>query len=61
MTKQVTPVVSHFEKVLITAVRVRELHRGARPLVNIKAKPALIANAEIDAGKIGREYLLRVK
>jgi|DEB19_MinimDraft_3_1074340.scaffolds.fasta_scaffold34074_2 DNA-directed RNA polymerase subunit K/omega len=61
MTKQVTPVVSHFERVLITAVRVRELHRGARPLVNINAKPPITANAEIDAGKIGREYLLRVK
>jgi DNA-directed RNA polymerase subunit K/omega len=61
MTKQVTPVVSHFERVLITAVRVRELTRGARPMLNIKGKPVSIANAEIDAGKIGREYLLRVK
>ena len=51
-----------FELCLIMSVRVRELRAGAMPKVQARgAGPSVTAMMEIEQGKIGREYLAKVK
>jgi DNA-directed RNA polymerase subunit omega len=48
-----------YDLVLIAARRARELKRGWRPLVQCDNDVLVTALREIEAGKIGREYLLK--
>lgn len=50
-----------YDMILIAARRARELSSGHwDPLVDVKgAKPVSVALAEIEQGKIGREYLAK--
>jgi DNA-directed RNA polymerase subunit omega len=57
----VAQVGNRFDLVLIAAIRSRELKRGHRPLVTSKNGPNITALREIEAGKIGREYLLKLQ
>lgn len=54
---------NRFDLVLIASMRVRELRNGHRPLVPVD--PALgyrsVALTEIQAGKVGPEYLKRLQ
>lgn len=50
---------SRYDLVLIGARRARELNRGWRPLVDDKNSIVVTAIREIEAGKIGRDYLLK--
>ena len=52
---------SRFDLVLVAALRVRELKRGHRSLLNTKAGPMVTALEEIEAGLVGREYLKRIR
>lgn len=51
---------NRYDLVLIASQRVRELSNGALPKVPGKRSKAVTALKEIEAGKIGREYLKRV-
>ena len=57
----VTQVGNRFDLVLIAAIRSRELKRGHMPLVPSKNGPNVTALREIEAGKIGREYLEKLR
>ena len=48
-----------YDLVLIAARRARELKRGWRPLVQCNNDVLVTALREIEAGKIGRDYLLK--
>jgi DNA-directed RNA polymerase subunit omega len=48
-----------YDLVLIAARRVRELKRGWHPLVSCKNDLPVTALREIEAGLIGRDYLLK--
>ncbi len=48
-----------YDLVLIAARRARELKRGWRPLVQCDNDVLVTALREIEAGKIGRDYLLK--
>jgi DNA-directed RNA polymerase subunit omega len=48
-----------YDLVLIAARRARELNRGWRPLVKSKNDVVVTALREIEAGLIGRDYLLK--
>ncbi len=50
---------SKYDLVLIAARRARELNRGWRPLVDSKNSLGVTALREIEAGMIGRDYLLK--
>lgn len=50
---------NQYDLVLIAARRVRELKRGWLPTVQCKNDLAVTAIREIEAGKIGRDYLLK--
>jgi DNA-directed RNA polymerase subunit omega len=50
-----------YEMILIAAVRARELKRGDARLVAKENKALVTALREIEEGKIGREYLRKVK
>lgn len=50
---------SQYDLVLIAARRVRELKRGWLPTVQCKNDFVVTAIREIEAGKIGRDYLLK--
>jgi DNA-directed RNA polymerase subunit omega len=52
---------NRYEMVLIAAVRSRELKRGDARKVAKENKPLVTALREIEEGKIGREYLKKVK
>jgi DNA-directed RNA polymerase subunit omega len=52
---------NRFDLVLIAAIRSRELKRGHLPLVPSKNGPNVTALREIEAGKIGRDYLLKLR
>jgi DNA-directed RNA polymerase omega subunit len=47
---------NRFDMIIVAAKRVRELNRGATPMVPSKSKPAVTALLEIAAGKIGKNY-----
>lgn len=51
---------NRFDLVLIASMRSRELQRGHMPMATKKGGPNLTALREIEEGKIGREYLLRL-
>jgi DNA-directed RNA polymerase omega subunit len=53
---------SRFDLVLIASTRVRELKRGAMPLVenNNGSTAAVLALKEIEEGKIGRDHLRKI-
>lgn len=52
---------NRYDLILIASQRARELKRGHRPHINTKFKPIITALNEIEQGKIGREYLLKIK
>lgn len=49
---------NRYDMVLIAARRVRELHRGDAPKVNFTNDPGVLALLEIEAGHVGRDYLM---
>ena len=51
--------VGRYDLILIGARRARELTRGWRPMVKGTNGPVVTALHEIEAGHIGREYLLK--
>jgi len=63
MSDEIVPIVSQFDRVLVGAQRVRELKRGAEPLIELPGKPKAMAVAveEMYHGKIGLEYLAKIK
>lgn len=50
---------SKYDLVLVAARRARELNRGWKPLVKSSNGIPVTALREIEAGLIGREYLLK--
>ena len=52
---------NRYELVLIASIRARELKRGYKPLIDTNNKPIVTALNEIEQGKIGIEYLKKVK
>jgi DNA-directed RNA polymerase subunit omega len=52
---------NRYDLVLIASVRARELKRGYKPLIDTNNKPIVTALNEIEQGKIGIEYLKKVK
>lgn len=50
---------NRYDMVLIASRRARELSRGWRPLVSGNNGTVVTALNEIEAGKIGRDYLLK--
>ena len=50
---------SRYDLVLVASRRCRELNRGWKPLVITNHGSVVTALMEIEAGKIGREYLLK--
>jgi len=54
---------NRFDLVLVASARVRELRRGARPLVDNTngSNPIVLALKEVEQGKVGREYLRKVR
>ena len=55
----VAAVGNRYDLVLIASRRARELSRGDAALVLSRHGPVLTALKEIEAGKVGREYLLK--
>lgn len=55
-TKQVG---SKYDLVLIASRRARELNRGWRPMLDSHNGPGVTALREIEAGLVGRDYLLK--
>jgi DNA-directed RNA polymerase subunit omega len=53
---------SRFDLVLVAAIRVRELKRGYKPLLNNKTTNGYTVTAlsEIEAGLVGRDYLKKI-
>ena len=54
---------NRFALVLVAAIRARELKRGSRPLVDNanKTTPNVLALKEIQEGKIGFDYLRKIR
>jgi DNA-directed RNA polymerase subunit omega len=52
-----------FNLVLVAGIRTRELRRGAKPLVeNLNGStPVIVALKEIENGKIGADYLKKIR
>jgi DNA-directed RNA polymerase subunit omega len=50
-----------FNLVLIASIRTRELKRGHLPLVISKNGPIMTALQEIEEGKVGSDYLLKLR
>ena len=48
-----------YDLILIAARRARELHKGWRPLVQSDNSAVVTALREVEAGKVGRDYLLK--
>jgi DNA-directed RNA polymerase subunit omega len=56
----VNQVGNRFDLVLIASRRVRELRNGWKPMVEVKeSQPVVVALREVEAGLVGREYLLK--
>lgn len=58
--KAVNQVGNRYDLILIASHRVRELRRGHQPKITTKNGPMLTALAEIEEGKVGRDYLKRL-
>lgn len=54
---------NRFNLVLVAAARTRELRKGSRPLVDNSnnSTPIVTALKEIEQGKVGIEYLKKVR
>ncbi len=52
---------NRYDLVLIASIRARELRRGYKPLVETNNTPIVTALNEIEKGKIGIDYLKKVK
>ena len=54
---------NRFDLVLVASARVREIRRGARALVDNSnnSSPTVLSLKEIEQGKVGREYLRKVR
>jgi len=54
---------NRFNLVLVASQRVRELRRGSRPLVDNSnnSHPVVLALKEIEQGKVGIEYLNKIR
>ena len=52
---------NRYDLVLVASIRARELTRGHMPLVSKKGGPIVTALREIEEGKVGRDYLLKLK
>lgn len=52
---------NRYDLVLVAASRVRELRTKYIPLVQTKSGPIVTALEEIEAGKVGREQLLKLR
>lgn len=52
---------NRFDLILIASQRARELKRGDMPRVASKNGPNITALREIEEGKVGREYLEKLK
>jgi len=52
---------NRYDLVLIASIRARELNSGYKPLIGTNNKPIVTALNEIEQGKIGIEYLKKVK
>ena len=50
---------NRYDLILIASRRARELSRGDAPLVRSRRGPVVTALNEIEAGRIGRSYLLK--
>lgn len=50
-----------YDLILIASLRARELRRGDMPLITKKGTPNVTALREIEEGKIGREYLEKLR
>jgi DNA-directed RNA polymerase subunit omega len=57
----VAQVGNRFDLVLIASIRSRELTKGHMPLVSSTNGSNITALREIEAGKIGREYLEKLR
>ncbi len=57
----VNAVGNRYDLVLIASIRARELKRGDMPLVKKVTSNTVTAIREIEQGKIGREYLLKLQ
>lgn len=55
----VSAVGNRYDLILIASRRARELSRGDQPLITSRRGPVVTALAEIEAGRIGRTYLLK--
>ena len=51
---------NRFDLVLIASMRSRELQKGHMPMTLRKGGPNVTALREIEEGKVGRDYLLRL-
>ena len=51
--------VGRYDLILIGARRARELNRGWRSKLDLRNGPVITALREIEAGLIGRDYLLK--
>lgn len=52
---------NRYDLVLIASARARELSRGHQPLTDKRSGNIVTALREIEDGKIGREYLAKVR
>jgi DNA-directed RNA polymerase subunit omega len=59
--KCVERVGNRFDLVLIASARARELRRGYQKLVSTTNSIPVTALREIEEGKVGREYLKRIR
>ena len=51
--------VGRYDLILIAARRARELNRGWRARIDSRNGPVITALREVEAGVVGREYLLK--
>jgi DNA-directed RNA polymerase omega subunit len=52
---------NRFDMILVASQRAREIKRGNAKLVNGTASPIIVALKEIEMGKVGKDYLKRIK
>ncbi len=52
---------NRFDLILIASARARELHRGHQKMVSTVNSAPITALREIEEGRIGREYLKRIR
>ncbi len=60
-TQCATSIGNRFDMVLIASQRAREIKRGSARHVNGHASPVIVALKEIEEGKVGRDYLKRIR